>query len=72
MRTFVIVIERAGENFSAYAPEMPGCIATGSTEQEVEANMRSALELHLKGIEEDGVQVGSHEVVVRHVRVTTR
>ncbi len=69
MRTFVIVIEQAGENFSAYAPEVPGCVATGSTEREAEANMRSALELHLKGMEEDGVQVGSRDVVVRHVRV---
>ena len=39
MRTFVIVIEQAGQNFSAYAPEVPGCIATGSTEKEAQANM---------------------------------
>ena len=55
MRKFVILIERAGDNSSAYAPELPGCVATGSTEREVEANMRSAIELHLRGIEEDGL-----------------
>ena len=71
MRTIVIVIERAGENFSAYAPELPGCVATGSTEKEAEANMRGALELHLKGMEEDGQTAGSHEVVVRRARVAS-
>lgn len=69
MRTIVIVIERAGDNYSAYAPELPGCIATGSTEKETEANMRDALRLHLNGMEEDGQAVSTHEVVVRRVRV---
>jgi predicted RNase H-like HicB family nuclease len=71
MRTFAIVIEEAGENYSAYAPEVPGCVATGSTEKEAEANMRTALELHLKGMEEDGLRVESHDVVVRRVRVAS-
>ena len=71
MRTIVIVIERAGENFSAYAPELPGCVATGSTEKEAEANMRGALELHLKGMEEDGQAAGRPDVVVRRVRVAS-
>lgn len=69
MTTFAIVIENAGKNFSAYAPEVPGCVATGLTEREAEANMRTALELHLKGMEEDGLRAGSHDVVVRRVRV---
>jgi predicted RNase H-like HicB family nuclease len=72
MKTFVIVIERAGENFSAYAPEVPGCVATGSTEKEAEANMRSALDLHLKGMEEDGLLAGSHDMAVRRIRVAPR
>lgn len=71
MRTFVIVIEQAGEDFSAYAPEVPGCVSTGSTEKEAEANMRTALELHLKGMEEDGLRVEAHDVVVRRVRAAT-
>ena len=69
MKTIVIVIERAGDSFSAYAPELPGCIATGSTERETEANMRDALSLHLRGVEEDGQAVDAREVVVRRVRV---
>lgn len=65
----MIVIEHGGENFSAYAPEVPGCVAAGTTEREAEANMRSALEIHLRGMEEDGLRMGSHDVVVRRVRV---
>jgi predicted RNase H-like HicB family nuclease len=72
MRTFVILIEQAGDNFSVYAPEVPGCVATGSTEKEAVSNMRSALDLHLKGMEEDGLQVESHDVVVRQVWVASR
>jgi len=71
MRTIVIVIERAGENYSAYAPEFPGCVATGSTEKEAEANMRGALELHLEGMEEDGQTADARDVVVRRVRVAS-
>ena len=69
MKTFIIVIEQAGGNYSAYAPEVPGCVATGSTEREAESNMRSALEMHLRGMEQDGLPLESHDVVVRRVRV---
>ena len=69
MRTTVIVIERAGDDYSAYAPELPGRVATGSTEKEADANMRDALELHLRGMAEDGEAAGERDVVVRRVRV---
>jgi predicted RNase H-like HicB family nuclease len=69
VRTFVIVIERAGENYSAYSPEVPGCVATGASERDAESNMRSALEMHLRGMEEDGLPLESHDVVVRRIRV---
>ena len=70
MRTIVIVIERAGDNYSAYAPELPGCVATGSSESDAEANMRQALELHLKGMAEDGLLTDkAGDVVVRRIHV---
>jgi predicted RNase H-like HicB family nuclease len=69
VKTFIIVIEQAGRNYSAYAPEVPGCVATGATEKEAETNMRSALEMHLQGMQEDGLALDTHEVVVRRVRV---
>ena len=72
MRTVAIVIERAGRNYSAYAPEVAGCIATGVTAKEAEENMRSALELHLKGMAEDGLEIVSDDVVVRKVTLATK
>jgi predicted RNase H-like HicB family nuclease len=54
---FAIVIEQAGGNFSAYAPDLPGCVATGRTVEEVEAEMRAAIAFHLEGLREDGVAI---------------
>ena len=51
---YVVVIEKAAHNYSAYVPDLPGCIATGSTREETEAEIRSAIEFHLEGIVEDG------------------
>ena len=72
MRTVAIVIERAGRNYSAYAPEVPGCIATGATPKEAEDNMRSALALHVQGMAEDGLDIRSDDVVVRQVTLATK
>jgi predicted RNase H-like HicB family nuclease len=51
------VVERAGANYSAYAPDLPGCIATGNTVEETRRNMQEAIELHLRGLKEDGLSV---------------
>ena len=53
MHRFLIVIEKAGRNYSAYAPDLPGCAATGSTRRQAEANMHAAIEMHLEGLAED-------------------
>ena len=54
---YAIVIEQAGANFSAYVPDLPGCVATGSTIEEVEAQIREAIAFHLDGLREDGALV---------------
>ena len=51
---YAIVIEPGPNNFSAYVPDLPGCISTGHTEAEVKHNIREAIELHLSGMREDG------------------
>src|SRR5262249_30351102 len=51
---FAIVIERAGRNWSAYAPDVPGCVATGKTADEARDRLREAIRLHLEGMREDG------------------
>jgi len=54
---YAIVIEKADGNYSAYAPDLPGCVATGDTPQETEDNMREAIRFHLDGLIEDGLPV---------------
>lgn len=54
---FAIVIEKADGNYSAYVPDLPGCVATGSTIEEAEAQIREAIEFHLDGLREDGLPV---------------
>ena len=53
MYRFLVVIEKADGNYSAYSPDLPGCIATGATREEAEQNMYEAIELHVRGLLED-------------------
>lgn len=54
---FAIVIEQAEGNFSAYVPDLPGCVATGQTHEEVEQQIREAIAFHLEGMCEDGFPI---------------
>lgn len=54
---YAIVIEKAEENFSAYVPDLPGCVATAPTVKDVEREIREAIRLHLEGMKEDGVAI---------------
>lgn len=51
---YLVIIEPTGTGFSAYSPDLPGCVSTGATRAEVEGNMREAIELHLEGLREEG------------------
>ena len=57
MHRFLIVIEKAGDNYSAYSPDLPGCVATGATRGEVEENMHEAIRMHVQGMVEDNEQI---------------
>jgi len=54
---YAIVIENAGRNYSAYVPDLPGCIATGSNVEETERAIREAIEIHLEGLRADKLPV---------------
>jgi predicted RNase H-like HicB family nuclease len=54
---YLIVIEPTGTGFSAYSPDLPGCVSTGATREECEANMREAIEFHIDGLREEGEPV---------------
>lgn len=50
---FAVIVEKGEHNFSAYSPDLPGCVSTGSTIQEAKENMREAILFHLEGLKED-------------------
>lgn len=66
---YAIVIEKAGPNFSAYVPDLPGCIATGATVEEVEREIREAIEFHIEGLREDGTPVPPPSSAVGYVEI---
>ena len=53
MHKYLVIFEKAGENYSAYSPDMPGCIATGKTRGEAEKNIREAITFHIEGLVKD-------------------
>lgn len=57
MYRFLVVIEKANGNYSAYAPDLPGCVATGKTVDDAEHNMHEAIEMHIRGLLEDKLPV---------------
>jgi predicted RNase H-like HicB family nuclease len=66
---YAIVIEKAEGNFSAYVPDLPGCIATGATVAEVESQIREAIAFHVEGLREDGLPVPGPQSQVEYVDV---
>ena len=66
---YAIVIEKAESNYSAYVPDLPGCIATGATVAETEAQIREAIEFHLEGLREDGLPIPQPSSRVEYVDV---
>lgn len=67
MHRFLIVIEKAGKNYSAYSPDLPGCVATGETREEVEQNMYDAIEMHVEGLIEDNITVPEPHAVAEYL-----
>jgi predicted RNase H-like HicB family nuclease len=64
---YAVVIEKANGNYSAYVPDMPGCVATGLTQDEVNANIREAIRFHLDGLREDGLPIPEPEALCDYV-----
>jgi predicted RNase H-like HicB family nuclease len=64
---YAIVIERANKNYSAYVPDLPGCVSTGVSVDEVKRNIAEAIEFHLDGLREDGLPIPSPTTVLDYV-----
>ena len=67
MMRYAVVIEKAGDNYSAYAPDLPRCIATGDTVAEVEVEMREAIRFHIDGLKQDGLPVPPPTVMAEYL-----
>jgi predicted RNase H-like HicB family nuclease len=64
---YAVVIEKADGNYSAYVPDLPGCVATGETVSEVEAQIREAIRFHIDGLRADGVPVPAPTSIAEYV-----
>jgi len=69
MRRFLIIIEKANDNYSAYSPDLPGCVATGRTLPEIKRTMQEAIELHIQGLVEDNLPVPEPRAWAEYVAV---
>ena len=64
---YAVVIERANGNYSAYVPDLPGCVATGSTIEAVENEIRDAIRFHIEGLKADGLNVPAPTSIADYV-----
>jgi len=69
MYRFLIVIEKTKNNYSAYSPDLPGCVATGKTREETERNMYEAVEMHIQGMIEDELPIPESAAYAEYIAV---
>lgn len=69
MHRFLVVIEKANGNYSAYSPDLPGCIATGATREEAKRNMHEAIEMHVQGLLEDNLPIPDSTSFAEYIAV---
>ncbi len=69
MYRFLIVIEKANGNYSAYSPDLPGCVATGKTRAQVTRHMHEAIEMHVQGLLEDKLPVPKSQSFAEYIAV---
>jgi len=64
---YAVVIEKGKGNFSAYVPDLPGCVATAKTRRSVERQLREAIEFHLDGLREDGIAIPKPTTICEYI-----
>jgi predicted RNase H-like HicB family nuclease len=69
MHRFLVVIEKANGNYSAYSPDLAGCVATGKTRDAAARAMHKAIEMHVRGLEEDGLPVPSSNSSAEYIAI---
>jgi len=69
MQKYLVIFEKANGNYSAYSPDLPGCVATGTTRREVEKNIKEAISFHIEGLKEDGLPVPEPSSFTEYIEV---
>ena len=69
MHRFLVVIEKTSRNYSAYAPDLPGCVATGKTAAQAEKVMHEAIQFHLEGLKADGLPIPKSSAIAEYMAV---
>ena len=69
MHKYLVIYEKAGNNYSAYSPDIPGCIATGKTRREAEKNIKEAIGLHIEGLKKDGLPLPEPASFTEYVEI---
>jgi predicted RNase H-like HicB family nuclease len=64
---YAVVVEKAEGNYSAYVPDLPGCVATGETVATVEQEIRAAIRFHIDGLEADGLPIPAPSSIAEHI-----
>jgi predicted RNase H-like HicB family nuclease len=67
MMRYAVVIEKAAGNYSAYVPDLPGCVATGATVAAVEEEIRAAIRFHIEGLRADGLDIPQPTSIAEYV-----
>lgn len=70
MFRYPIIIEKSKNNYSAYSPDLPGCVATGATIKETLSRMRSAIKFHLEGLRKEGSEILRPSTKVKYVEIS--
>ena len=66
---YAIVLEKTSTNYSAYVPDLPGCIATGLTVEEAEFEIKAAIAFHIEGLIEDGLEIPKPVSIVEYLEI---
>jgi predicted RNase H-like HicB family nuclease len=70
MYRFLVIIEKAERNYSAYSPDLPGCVATGETREEAERTMHEAIQMHVDGLREDNLPIPESQSFAEYMAVS--
>ena len=69
MKRYLILIESTETGYSAYSPDLPGCVAIGSTPKEVHRNMQEAIEFHLEGLQLEGFPIPTPQTAIAYIEI---